>query len=332
VALRFIDSFDHYDSAHIINKYDTVNGSPTIVSGGRNSTNRLYLANGTSVNKDFDFLSTCYCGFAFKYTGSSTNDDAFFAVYFGLFDVLYFRMAPGTDHKIHIYKNASLLGNSDAAKTLEPDTWYFLEFKVIANSVSGYIEIKRDGETIFTYTGDTNDDADPTTVFMFIGMTSGNWVEDLYILDSAGSTNNDFLGDCRVECLFPSANGTTNEWTPSTGSNYANVDDTVPDDDSTYNKSLSSNQIDLYAFGNLSESNGTVYGVQSLIYAKKSNSDAHTNAIVVRTSSTNYVGDTNTLTTSYDYYSQVFETDPNDSSQWTIAKVNAAEFGVKSLS
>jgi len=330
--LRFIDSFDHYDTDHIENKYDTVNGSPTIISGGRNSTNRLYLPDEASVMKSYDYLSTWYTGFAFKYSGSSTNDDPFLMILFDIISFLIFKMAPGTDHKIHVYKGGSRLGDSDARTLLEPDTWYFLEFKIVADATSGYIEIKCNGETIFTYTGDTSGGATDYFVVSYMGMTSGNYIEDLYILDSTGSTNNDFLGDCRVECVFPNANGTTNSWTASSGNNYECVDETVMDDDSTYVKATAADQIDLYSYGDLSEATGIVYGVQPIVYAKKIDSDAHTNAIVARTHSTNYVGSANTLTSDYEIFSKIYETNPYTSSQWSIAEVNAAEFGVKAVS
>ena len=43
-------------------------------------------------------------------------------------------------------------------------------------------------------------------------------IDDLYICDGTGSApHNTFLGDCRVDTLLPTADGTAQQWTPSTG-------------------------------------------------------------------------------------------------------------------
>src|SRR5262249_45834379 len=56
-------------------------------------------------------------------------------------------------------------------------------------------------------------------------------IDDIVILDTTGAVNNDFLGDCRVEAIFPNGAGNYAQWTPSTGSNFQNVDETPPNDD-----------------------------------------------------------------------------------------------------
>ena len=74
--------------------------------------------------------------------------------------------------------------------------------------------------------------------------------DDIYVLDDAGSDNTDFLGDCRVETIFPDADGNENDFTASPAvSNYLNVDDGgSPDDDTTYNWSATATDRELYAF------------------------------------------------------------------------------------
>ena len=92
--------------------------------------------------------------------------------------------------------------------------------------------------------------------------SSGMNFDDLYVCDSAGSTNNGFLGDCRIDTIYPSGAGNYTQFTPSTGSNYTCVDETAPNT-TDYVDGATVGDRDSYALGNLSAlSSQTVYGVQ----------------------------------------------------------------------
>jgi len=331
MSLLFIDSFDHYGTSYMDYKYESVTGSAYIGSGGRNSSYRLHVVNTGQVTKTLTNITTWIVGFAFRYTGDSSVDSTFLQFYDDSTAQMTFKMSPHIDKKIHVYNGAYDCGDSTA--TLEPDTWYFLEFKITFDSMAGIVTIKKNGATIFDYMGQTTVSAHSyANKIQLHGLEYDTWFDDLYICDDSGATNNDFLGDCRVECLFPTASGDTTEWTPSNGDNYDCVNDIAPDDDDSYVKAIAEDQVDLYNYGDLAESTGTILGVQPIIYAKKTDTDTHTIRIETKTHSTEYEGTEHTLDTSYAYYMDIQETNPNTSSAWTIDEINAAQFGAKAES
>jgi hypothetical protein len=73
-----------------------------------------------------------------------------------------------------------------------------------------------------------------------------------------------------------------------------------------------------------------IKGVQVSARARKTDSATKELAIVTRLGSTDYDGTTQAVaSTTYSQYQQIWEKRPSDNADWTIADVNAAEFGLK---
>jgi hypothetical protein len=159
--------------------------------------------------------------------------------------------------------------------------------------------------------------------------------DDVYVLDSAGSVNNTFLGDQHVETIYPNADGNYGQWTPSSGTSHnALVNEhsgTYPDGDTSYVSDATVGHRDSYALGDLSVLSGTIAAVQSAMYARKDDAATRQIAAFIRRSSTDYDGATATLATTYAFYTEIREQDPSTSAAWDIAGVNAAELGVKTV-
>jgi hypothetical protein len=129
---------------------------------------------------------------------------------------------------------------------------------------------------------------------------------------------------------MPNGAGAHSAWTPNGATpNYACVDETTADGDTTYVSDSTPGDIDTYAFADV-DASATVYGVQTNLYARKDDAGTRQIAPVVRQSGTDYVGTTVTLGSSYSFYSQIYNQDPT-AADWTAAHVNADEFGVKEI-
>ena len=91
--------------------------------------------------------------------------------------------------------------------------------------------------------------------------------------DTGGSANNDFLGDVRVETLFPTADGANTAWTPSAaGSHFNKVNEatgTFPDGDTTYVADATPGDRDTYVMSDLAAAAGNVYGVRAKIHVAR---------------------------------------------------------------
>ena len=152
--------------------------------------------------------------------------------------------------------------------------------------------------------------------------------DDLYIIDTSGSVNNDFLGDCKVVTIYPSANGTTNSWTASTGSNYQCVDEAQHNTDTDYVSSSTATQLDLYAMGDIT--GGTVLGIRVVNVARKDDAGTRTAVQAVRTGSTNYfAGSAYSVGDNYTYYGNIWENNPNTTSPWSSSEINGMEAGIR---
>lgn len=117
--------------------------------------------------------------------------------------------------------------------------------------------------------------------------------------------------------------------TPDTSDAYTCIDDPVgtPDNSASEILSLSGTLKNSFVFSDIaitgSITNLTVY------FRCFKRGGASTARAFLRISGTDYFGDTKTLTTSYANYSQVWSINPATSGAWSIADINACEFGIE---
>lgn len=204
--------------------------------------------------------------------------------------------------------------------------WRHVECKY--NPATGVTTVRIDGAVVLTGTVL----AGVTITNLLLGATGSveHSFDDLYILDTTGAVNNDFLGDVRVQTYLPSADGANTGMTPSTGTtHYTLVDEATPNT-TDYVSTATAGVRDTYQFPDLSANTGNVFGVMATSYAHKDATGLAGIANVVRTGGTNYTGTSSSLSTGWMAASQTWETNPATGLPWTPAEVNSAEFGVES--
>jgi hypothetical protein len=216
--------------------------------------------------------------------------------------------------------------------------WYYVECKFVIDPTVGSCELRIDGVSLLTTTGqDTNVSANAYANSFQLGSTNDNtpnpFVDDLYICDGTGSApNNTFLGDVRVEYRVPNGNGNSSQLTGSDGNttdNYLLVDETGNvNDDTDYVESGNVGDKDTYAFENLVSTAGTVYGVNVMPTVRKTDAGARSIKTIARLSGTEVDGPEQILGTGYALMTDIRETKPGGGA-WTISDVNSAEFGLK---
>lgn len=211
-------------------------------------------------------------------------------------------------------------------------TWQYVEIKIKFHNSTGYIVCKINGTEEVNATGlDTSQTGNEYFNRISLGNPSNGSAryDDLYLLDLTGTSNNDFLGDCRVETIYPDGAGNSTQWTPvGEASNYLCVDEVDPDDDSTYVTSSGTSELDLYTYDNISVGVAEIYGIQILPLARKDAAGEVTLDHYVRVNSTDYVVGSGNMSDSYTYYPVLLEESPDTSTQWTLDEINALEVGV----
>jgi hypothetical protein len=145
--------------------------------------------------------------------------------------------------------------------------------------------------------------------------------DDVYVVDSGGAVHNGFLnpgGFLQVSTLVPTADGSNLAWTPSAaGSHFNKVNElsgTFPDGDTTYVTDTTSGDADSYQATDL-RAGSVVYGLQTNLYARNVG---------------NFNGTSVAAPAAYAYLQQLYDLDPTGAA-WTLANVNADEFGVVQL-
>jgi hypothetical protein len=333
VALLFMDSFDHY-TAPADKGWDT-SGSfyiPTISAVGRFAGGATLLTSGSgwesrpSLLRQYLSIGSTGCiGFAFKYDNGATQSTwgGVLVLWDGVIAQLYLNWsAPGF---LSVYRgNGTLLGTGTIS--LIPGYWYYIEFSFSIADSGGSFELRVNGNTSISGSGlDTrNAGTGIADSFQFRNNAAQMYFDDVY-----AKSDGTFLGDCRVECLYPSGAGAETQWTPVSGANYQNVDETPANGDTDYNKSNTVGQVDTYAMADLVAATGLIYGVQYLGYARKDNAGTRKTAPVARIGGADYVGSDTSLGTSYVFTREVKELSPATAAAWTISEINAMEYGVK---
>lgn len=334
MALRFIDSFDHYANAQrLLGKWTSLSQQPNLTStnarhGGQCITNS---ADGnSSISKVLDAQATWISGAAVLYP--SVALDGYIFMWLDS-TTLQLELRKNTSGILYVTRNGTTLATGTTPLTA--GVYAYIEWKVTIANAGGTVEVKLNGNTEISFTGDTQNTANATAnTFKLMDNSAAVYIDDLYICDGTGSApTNDFLGDCRVEALFPNGNGNTSNGTGSDGNsvdNYLLVDENGPgpNSDTDYVEWASVGDKDTYTFTNLTPTLGSVFGVQMLPFARKTDAGFRKVVSVARLSGTETDSSDKSLSTSYSYYPDIRETKPGGGS-WSITDVNNAEFGLK---
>lgn len=343
MALIWFDGFESYDVDGDMNKVSSDLISSVVASGmayvaGRNG--RAIGSTWTGNEVRYNFVSTyqtLIVGFAMqKYeAGDPSPHTSYLPFAFRDGTTHQIAFAPNASGELNIYRGTTLI-DTTTGLDLTTDEWVFLEFKVTIDNSSGSLEIIKNGSIeIYNDTGmDTQQTGNAYVDNIWFSVIASNKdvkFDDLYVLDTTGSKNNDFLGDIRVDAIRPNAEGTYTEFTPSAGDNFENVDETYgPDEDTTYNSGTNVGDQDTYNLGALEDLGGTtIHGVKSQITVKKSDAGSREVKILTRSGTTDDLGSTITLATGYTTPTKIYEDNPDDAAAWEDSDVNALEVGVE---
>jgi hypothetical protein len=281
--------------------------------------------------------TTLFAGFAFQYNSTLTDSPIFQFQQVGGAAVASVWLQNSTG-RLYV-TNAAGSTVATGSTILAVNTWYYIELEVVVAGASGTCELRLNGIAgeVPSTTGNFGSTAIGRIQFSYWGPANSSglygYFDDIYVADSTGAApRNTFMGDNRVETLYPVADGANTAWTPSSGTaHWSRVNETTPDGDTTYVSSSNPGDRDSYQYNSLSTLVGVVHGVQTNLLARKDDAAARQIADVIRMGGTNYDGTTTAgLTTSYLYYSTIHNQAPTGS-DWTISSVNTTEFGVKEV-
>ena len=266
MALLFMDSFDHYATADITEKWTLItsggNGhSPVIGAYGRNGTQGIrydeVIANLTHYAWSTGVTlapadNVCIVGMAVNYSAASfadirvgtSSDEGYTASNYLVKcmnnnDLLWF-MRVNVDGTISVLRDlvtAVVLGTTSVA--LQEGVFAYVEVKVTVHGSAGTVDVRINGASAMTGLTGQNTRGQGSTdgwTHLRIGQLTGYnvraWMDmdDFVVMDGSGARNNDFIGDVTISALLPTGDGNSHAWLLSTGTPDTGVDYQCVDD------------------------------------------------------------------------------------------------------
>ena len=321
MSLLFTDSFDGVLGSA---KWDMLNGT-IHTDYGRHGTKGLASPSSTGV-------------FLRKVFNAATNRVvvggwSYIADVAGVSDMYIFQLeSPGGSIQLRYRVGEprfTIAGTGIASQAIgeigsgQPLTWHFVELMWEPGVAA---EVRVNGQQLWAGTpGGSGTPFRLQSSQGGIGVRPQQRFDDIYLLDSSGSANNDFLGPIKIVSLKPDGAGNRTELTATpAGNNWERVSD---GSDATYVEGDSGDG-DLYTFDDLSSSDD-VLGVVQYWRAFDSEGGGITGRAISRVGGTEYDGDAKIMPGSVATHVQPWDVSPDTGQPWTPAEVNGAEFGVE---
>jgi hypothetical protein len=344
MALLFMDGFDHYSTAADAGTKwpapGVVNASIQTAAGRRGGG---CLRMGSAITNATKYLpavsgATGCVGVAYKQSVGAPAD----VITVLETAIAHLTLSVSNTGVLTVYRGTSggtSLGASSAGAFDYLAGFAFIEMKWTIDNSAGAVEVRVNGVAVIgpLTSQDTQNagTASWNSVKFGAGNNAGsNDYDDFYALDgSGGGTLATFLGDVRVDTVYPTGNGNTSGSTPSTGTNRGTTVDEPSTTNTTYYNTLTAvNYKDTLTLTDAPNVGATPLGVQVNVYALKTDAGIGTLAPVLRHSGTDYDGTAKALNTSYGFnVCQAYGLNPAGGA-WTESDFNALEVGYKRVS
>lgn len=235
------------------------------------------------------------------------------------------------DGALRVERTATTLSTS-ATGVITDDTWHYIEFKGKINNTTGSYDLKVDGVSVTSGSGvDTQNSTNAwTDEIFFRGIALRDLLyDDVYVLETVTSPNNDFLGPQIVTSRFPDGDDTANFTRSAGADNYLLVDDDPHDTDTTYVESGVSTTKDLYDYATV-DSLTDVKCVQVSTFVRETDGTDFTLITPVKSNVTETDDSAQAIAgTSFESLLRLLENDPDTSVAWLDSGIDAAKFGIK---
>lgn len=340
MAWVFGESFAHLIASDLTKKWNGFPSQWAIQSANPRVTGGKYVEVNTitgAFTKTIPASSTLVAGFGFYTTGGGSQDIRIVAFFDGGEQI---SLRIGGSGRLFVSRNGTTLAT--AVDSLNFGQWYYIEFKAVIHNTAGAYAVRVNGGTVNgipdatnvnTRGSGTNNFA--TQVAFHDGsnhFSNTHRYSDIYVLDGQGTSLNDFLGDVRYEVLYPNGAGAYTQWTPSVGNNWETVDEAQANT-TDYVTSTANDQIDSYTFTDLAGTPATIHVAVVNVFAQKTDAANKSIAIFCKASDGNEtVGPDLALGTTWMVYQRVLKQEPDAGGgrEWTAARINGSQFGVKS--
>lgn len=335
----FHDTPDYYNTATMSRYWNTVHADAIVDANdgyGGGGALSASSANGYAIRyHDQSSQSSFAVGMRFKCTAAPGASKVILAVVDAA-GAIQCAVVQKTTGKLAIYRgNISAQLGSDTDEDYATSTQLDIGFKGTVASAGGSVELwvgtAGDPDSWTRVIAVSNENtAGGTGEFwrgLYIGMTTTTFSSHVY----AGLT--DLVHGFYVTAKYPSATGVFTGYAANTGTVAAALDDTTPDDDTTYVACSASDAPFTVSVGTMPTTTRTILAVETIAVVENTTDGAaltYTPICVTDASGDAHVheGTWHAMTDStYRVARQVLQVNPDTNLPWTVDELNDAEFG-----
>lgn len=234
------------------------------------------------------------------------------------------------------------VGNFSVPNIIQSDTWVYLEIDLTLDSTSsGAFVVRANSQPILTASSiRTSPNVNGARMFSVYsgGPTNGglisHYFDDIYVNDTSGTSNNGFDGDQQMLYFPPTAPGQFSQQTIGGSSpaatNWQSVNQTVPDDDTTYVYAASTGLKDTYKVAALPSNVSSIVSVTTILDAKTDTSGLGGGATIrplIGNGVSHANGTSVSVNTSYIDKAQFWGQNPLTSAAWSLSDWSNIEIG-----
>lgn len=221
-----------------------------------------------------------------------------------------------------------------SVNTISANTWYYIRAKFYDNDTLGTWYLDVDGVEYLSGSGDTRDTEQGHNGLSFnLFRSAPNYTKicNIVVMDSIDATAtqgmpfNDITANLRVSHFSPTGIGTYSQFTPLSGNNYENVDDSDSDGDTSYNSGSSVGNKDTFPIANIA-SGASIKAVVPYIDFRLTDAGVRT-VIPIVYNGTKGDGTNIYVPPSYRFSQKILGINPRTGDIWSESEFNASEFG-----
>lgn len=219
-------------------------------------------------------------------------------------------------------------------------TYQYIEMQGTFNSSTGAFEVRLNGVTVVS-ASNVNTVIDPAkqessqVQWEQVTTVSAEFFDDFYAYDDTGSFNNTFLGDRRIYTLYPNADTAQADWTPLSGTGWENIDEGA-DGDASYIQAPEpgspSEIVSEFELQNLPVTTGFIAAVVVSNFVRKTEAGIADFQSGIISNGVDLEKNVRPVNTTYTYFEDVYEYDPDTGASFTLPAVDALQVRVKRVS
>ena len=232
-------------------------------------------------------------------------------------------------HVLRLYRGSTLLGTTSDG--IPQNLWTWLSVKYVCSQTDGVVEVKLNNATVLTYSGNTQNGASNQVHRPMIrsGATITNGELDIdNLVIATGLASDPPLPECRIfGAVVPTSNFNV-QFTPNAGTNWSNVNEIGPNDDTSYNSSNTVGATDVFVCAPPTLT-GVIPAVKVNFRARKDDAGVRELAPIIRPGTTNQQGPNIEITSNYFNRGYIWQTNPDTGQAWNPGDIANLKFGYR---